>query len=125
MAFGSKGIDLLRIKIDFQGRKKLGGIGNVALPFHYLPQPGEPLLVLRRYRAIFVFPMRSDALFGYLVHLLGPDLHFKGGAFLRYHGGVQRLIKIWPRHSDEIFNATGHRPPQIVNDPQYGIAVLY
>ena len=69
--------------------------------------------------------MRRDALFRHLVHLLGADLHFKGRALFRDHRGVKRLVKIRPRHSDEIFNTTWHRPPQIVNDSQHGVAVLH
>jgi len=36
-----------------------------------------------RSRAVFVFPVRGDALLGHLVHFLGTDLDFKTGCRLR------------------------------------------
>src|SRR6266702_8683711 len=58
-AFRREGVNLLRIEIDLQSGKKLIGIGDIALPFHHLPHPCEPLLILRRYWTIRVLPVRG------------------------------------------------------------------
>ena len=123
-AFGREGVDLFGIEIDLQRGKKFVGIADVALPLDHLPQPRQALLVLRRDRAVFVFPVRGDAFFRHLVHLFGADLDFKRRAVFRDHRSVQRLIKIRPRHGNEILDAPRHRPPQVVNDAEHRIAIL-
>src|SRR5207253_6385584 len=52
LAFRREGVNLFWIQIYFQRGEKLIGIGNIALPFHHLPQPSQPLLILPRYRTI-------------------------------------------------------------------------
>ncbi len=121
----SKGINLFRIKIDLQCRKKFVGIGNVPLPLHHLTKPCQPLLVLRRHGAVFVLPVRRNAFFAHLVHFFRANLDLESLARFRDHRGVQRLVQIRPRHGNEIFNAPRHRTPQIVNDAQHGVAILY
>ena len=123
-ALGREGVNLFRIKIDFQRRKKFVGIADIALPLDHLPQPGQPLLVLRRDRAVFVFPMGGDAFLRHLVHLFGANLNFKRRAIFGDHRSVQRLVEVRPRHGDEILDASGHRPPQVVNDAEHGVAIL-
>ena len=123
-AFGREGVDLFGIEIDFQRGKKFVGIADVALPLDYLPQPGQALLVLRRDRAVLVFPVGGDAFLRHLVHFFGADLDFKRRAVFRDHRSVQRLVKVGPRHGDEILDASRNRPPQVVNDAEHGVAVL-
>src|SRR5580658_8230854 len=123
-SFWCEGVDLFRIKIDLQCGEKFVGIADVALPLDYLPQPGEALFVLRRDWAVFVFPVGGNAFFRHLVHFLGANLDFKWRAVFRDHRSVQRLIEIRPRHGDEILDASRHRPPQVVNDTEHGVAIL-
>ena len=69
--------------------------------------------------------MRRDAFLGHLVHFFGADLHLEGRAVFGNHGRVQRLIKIRPRHRNEVLDASRHRPPYIVNDAQHRVAILH
>ncbi len=123
-AFRREGVDLFGIKIDLQRGKKFVGIADVALPLDHLPQPSQPLLVLRRDGAVFIFPVGGDAFFRHLVHFFGADLDFKRRAVFRDHRSVQRLVKVGPRHGDEILDAPRHRPPQVVNDAEHGVTIL-
>ena len=123
-AFRREGVNLFGIKIDFQRRKKFIGIADIALPLNHLPQPGKPLLVLRRDRAVFIFPVRCDAFLGHLVHLFGANLDFERRSVFCDDRGVQRLIEVGPRHGDEILDAPRHRTPDVVNDAQHCVAVL-
>src|SRR5579862_1655346 len=88
LAFGGKGVNLFRIEIDFQRGEKFVGIGNIALPLDDLPQPGEPLLVFGRDRAVLIFPMSRDPFFAHLVHFFRADLDLKSLARLGDHGSV-------------------------------------
>ena len=91
--FRSEGIDLFRVEVDLERGKKFIWIGNIALPLHHLPQPGETLFVFGvDRRAVFVLPVGSDAVLGHLVHLFCANLHFKLHAAFRHDRGVQRLI---------------------------------
>ena len=61
---------------------------------------------------------------GHFVHLFCADLNFKRCPIFRDDGGVQGLVKIRPRHGNEIFNPARHGAPKIVNDAEDGIAIL-
>ena len=122
-ALRGEGVDLFRIEIDLQRRQKLVGVLDVALPLDHLPQPRQPLLIARRDRTVFVFPVRGNAFLGHLVHLFGADLHFEGVPFFGDDGGVQRLVEVVARNGDEILDASRHRPPLVVNDAQHRVAI--
>ena len=124
-ALGSKGVNLFRIKVDLERGKKLAGIGNFLLPLHHLPQPGKALFVLGRNGTVFVLPVGGNAFFRHFMHLLGADLDFAGDAVFRDHGGVQRLVKIGPRHGDEVLDAARHRAPQVMDGAQRRIAIVH
>ena len=124
LALGREGVNLFGIEIDLQGGEEFVGIADIALPLDHLPQPCEALLVLRRDRAVFVFPVGGDAFFRHLVHFFGANLDFERRAVFGDHRGVQRLVEVRPRHGDEILDAPGHRPPQIVDDAENGVAIL-
>ena len=68
--------------------------------------------------------MRGNAFFRDFVHVFAANLNLKWRAFFCNHRRMQRLIKIRPRHGDEILNPPRHRPPQIVNDAQHRVAIL-
>ena len=124
LALGREGVDLFGVEIDLQGGEKLGGIGDIALPLDHLAQPGQALLVFGGDGAVLVFPVRRDAFLRHLVHLLGANLHFEGVAVLGDDGGVERLVKVGPRHGDEVLDAAGDGTPEVVNDAEGGITVL-
>ena len=69
--------------------------------------------------------MRRDAFFAHLVHLFGADLDLEGVARFGDHRGMQRLIKIRPRHRDEVLDPARDRTPQVVNNAEHGVAVLH
>src|ERR1700686_4077305 len=123
-AFGREGVDLFGIEIDLERGKKFVGIADIALPLDHLPQPCEALLVLCRDGAVFVFPVGSDAFFRHLVHFFGADLDFKRSAVFCDHRGVQRLIKVWSGHGDEILDTPRNRPPEVMDDAENGVAIL-
>ena len=70
----------------------------------------------------FVFPVRSDSLFGDAVHLFGADLHFELVAAFAHHRGVERLVAVGARNGDEVLDAAGHRTPQRMNQPEDRVA---
>ena len=123
-ALRREGVNLFGIEIDFQRGQKFVGIADIALPLDHLPQPCQALLVLRRDRAVFIFPVGGDSFLGHLVHLFGANLDFERRSIFRDDRSVQRLIKIGPRHGDEIFNAPRHRPPDVVNDAEHRVTIL-
>jgi len=104
-------------------RNSLGSLTS-RLPFDDLPQPREALLVLRGDRPVLVFPVGGNAFFRHLVHLLGADLDLKRRAVFGDHRGMQRLVKVGPRHGDEILDAPRNRPPEVMDDAKHGVAVL-
>ena len=95
------------------------------LPLDHLAQPGQPLLVARRDRAVLIFPVGGDPFLGHLVHFLGADLHFESVAFFGDDGGMQRLVEVVARDGDEVFDPSRHRPPLVVDDAQHGVAVRF
>ena len=119
----SEGVNLFRVEIDFQRGEELVRALHVPLPLHHLTQPCQPLLIARRHWAVFVLPVRRNAFLGHLVHFFGADLHLEGMALLGDDGGVQRLVEGVAWNSDEILDASRHRPPLVVNDAQHGIAI--
>ena len=92
-ALRGEGVHLLGIQINFQRRNKLVRIRDFALPLDKLAQPGKSLLVFGIDRAaVFVLPVRGDALFRELMHLLGAYLHFELHARIGDHRRMQRLV---------------------------------
>ena len=101
-----EGVDLFGVQVHLERGHELAGVLHVALPFHQVAQPGDPLVVGRRtLAALLVFPVRRDPLFGDAVHLLGADLHFERLPVRAHHGGMQGLVEVGPRNGDEIFDA--------------------
>ena len=58
------------------------------------------------------------------MHLFGADLDFAVLAVGTHDRGVQRLVEIGARDGDEIFDASGHGTPLIVDDAERAVAVL-
>ena len=126
LALGRERVYFLGIKVNAQRGKKIAGIAHLLLPLHQLAQPGEPLLVLLgEPAAVFVLPVRGDALLGGAVHLFGADLHFERLPVRPDHRSVQRLVEVRARDGDEVFDAPRHRPPGVVDDAQRRIGILH
>ena len=124
LAFGRESVNLFRIEIDLKGGKKFGRIRHIALPFNYLSQPRQPLFVLGGDWAVLILPVRRDAFFRHAVHFFGADLHFERRTLLGDHRGMQRLVKIWTRHGDEVFDSPGNGTPHVVHNSQHRVAIL-
>jgi hypothetical protein len=67
--------------------------------------------------------VRGDPLLGDAVHLARADLHLEGMALVADDRGVERAIAVGPGHGDEVLDAPGHRPPEVVQDAEDGVAV--
>ena len=72
-----------------------------------------------------VLPVGGDALFGDAVHLFGANLHLELMAAGAHDRGVQRLVAVGAGAGDEVFDATGHRTPEGVNEAEDGVAGGY
>ena len=93
-------------------------VRQIGLPTDELAHPGNlciivALLVFTAFvkAALFIAPMRRDAVFGKLVHLLGADLHLHRSPVVTHHNGVQRLITIRFRARDVIVEFFRNRLP--------------
>src|SRR6185437_5147883 len=86
----------------------------------------DALIVIGRAApALFVFPMRCDALFGDAVHLIGADLDFEMTALGSHNRSVQRLVEVGPRDGDKILDPAGDGMPLIVNNTERRVTILY
>jgi hypothetical protein len=125
LAFGREGVDLFRVQIKLEARDELARVG-LLLPLDEVAQPLERLVFARVLElALFVLPVRGDALFGDAVHLLGADLHLERLPLVADDRGVQRLIQVLARRGDEVFDAARHGVPVLVNDAERGVAVAH
>ncbi len=124
LPLGREGVDLVGIEVHLQAGEELVGVGHLLLPLDQLPNPVQPLLVAGRDHgsAGLVLPVGGDAFLGDAVHLLGADLHLELVAAGAHHRGVQRLVAVGAGNGDEVLDASRHRPPQGVNQPEDGVA---
>src|SRR5204862_6927896 len=68
---------------------------------------------------------RRDSFLRHAVHLFGANLDFEAGTVVGDHRRVQRLIEIWTRHGNEVFDSTWHWTPDIVHDAEHAVTVLH
>src|SRR5579883_1482875 len=121
-----KGINFLAVQVHLDRRQEVARILHVALPLHQLAKPGDALILeSRTFAAFFVFPVRGDALFRDAVHLFCSNLNLEGHAARSNNRCMQRLVKIGPRHRDEILDAARHRMPFVVNHTECRVAVFH
>src|SRR5256886_11358250 len=124
-AFRSECVDFRGRKVDFKGIEEFARLLQFLRPFNQLAHPDDALIVIAAGGfAILVFPMSGDAFFGNAVHFLGANLNFEWLAAM-YDGGMQRLIKIWPRHGDVILETARNWAPNVMNDPKRGVATAF
>ena len=118
-------VHLFGVQLDFQVLNEFLRIADLLLVLEQLPHPLEvPLVALIADASFLVLPVRGDALLGHPVHLDRPDLHFEGRPAFADDRRVQRLIPVGPRHRDEVFDASRHRRPRLVDDAERPVAVL-
>ncbi len=101
------------------------GIAHIALPFEELAEPGQPDLknILALVCGSFlVTPVGGDPVFSRPMHLLGPDLDFKGNTPVAYNRGVEGLIAIALGHGDVVAKTPGNGLIKLVDQAQDGIA---
>ena len=111
--FGRKRVDFHRREIHLQRGKKFARLLHFLRPLDELPHPRNALIVLRA-PSNFVLPVRRHAFFRHSMHVLRADLHFKGLPAVQERR-VERLVQIWARNRDVIFEASGHWPPDVMD----------
>src|SRR6185503_4923583 len=73
------------------------------------------------FAALFIAPVRGNAILSVLMHLWCADLHLQGTLVIIDHSCMQGLIKVIFWRCDVIIKLTGDRPPMCVDDPQGGV----
>ena len=90
--------------------------------FDQVANPAD--LRVRTHSILLVRPMRGQAIFGLLVHLVGADLHFDAGIVGVHHGGVQRSIAVALGRRDIVLEPARHHRPAAVDHAQGAVAFL-
>ena len=88
------------------------------------PFPDPELGGVRARLADLVHPVRRDACFRDLVHLLGADLHLDGGSERTEERRVQGLVAVRLGDCDVVLEPLRHRFVQTVHGAQHAIAVV-
>src|SRR5580692_1071116 len=121
-AFGRERVDLDGREIHLESRKKFSRFLQLLRPLDELAHPGDALIVIAGGRfAALVFPVSGDAFLRNAVHFLRADLDLERLAAMEDRG-MERLIKVWPRHGDVILEAARDRPPNVMHHAQRGVA---
>src|SRR6185437_2940000 len=123
-SLGRKRIDLFGVEIHFERGQEFAGLFHLLHPLDELAHPDDAMIVgIRGRTAVFVLPVRGDALLGDAVHFLGANLNFERLAGVN-DGGVERLIEVGARHGDVVFEAARDRAPNLMHNAQSGVTVL-
>ena len=125
LAHGREDEDFLGDQAFLQGIHVVVGVAHIALPFKKLTEPGQANLkdilpFLRR--ALFIAPVGRDAVFCRPVHLLGPDLNFKGNPPVTDDGSVKRLIAVCLGHGDVVTESSGNGLVKLVHKTENSVA---
>ena len=124
IALGSEDEDLGGGQVVAQCIEELVGVLGLTLPLQELPQPSEVIgALLASHIALLVPPVRRDAELRRTMHVPGADLQLHGLAVGSDDRGVQRLVHVELRHRDEVLEASRHRTPARVDDPEHRVAV--
>ena len=128
VALGGEEEHFLGEEVGFQGIQEFAGVARVALPVQNLPHPVElGIQVVRRAAALFVAPVRRNAIFRDAVHLPGTNLHLERKRHLAPADDrcVQGLIHVRLRDGNVVLEAPRHLVPQRVDNAQHGIAIRH
>src|SRR5271163_421184 len=125
-SLGREGVNLFGIQVHAQSGEEFAGLLHLLHPLDQVTHPDDALIVGRRPALVpaLVFPVGGDTLFGDAVHLLGAYLDLEGLPGMN-HRGVQRLVEVRARHCDIVLEASGDRPPDLVDDAERGVAILH
>ena len=124
----SKDEYLIVKEVHLQGLKEFSRIISLFLPFKRLSEPGQLLFIVicigLSGLSFFVFPVSCNTVFSNAVHLISPDLYFKGIALIIDNSCVKGLIQIGLWHCNIVFESSRDRYPPGVDCPQNCIAVF-
>ena len=133
LALGGEDVDLLVVQLDLERMQKLlrildlvarGPIETALEGVDLVIQAlGAGVLASARTARAFVEPMRGDAIFGLLVHLVRANLNLERTGRGTDDRGVQALVVVGLGHVDVILEAPGHGRPQGVRGAERGIAI--
>ena len=133
LALGGEDEDLLVVEVDLERVEKLLGIVNLVVgrPVEaalegvdlVVEALGARCLDRTRTTRALIEPVRGDAVFGLLVHLVRADLNLKRARRGTDDRGVKALVVIRLGHVDIVFKAPRHGRPQRVDGAEGGIAV--
>src|SRR6202012_5558167 len=115
-ALGGEAEDLILEHVELGMLEEFLGIRGVLHDVEHFAQPAI-LLPVRRTPALLVAPMRGDAEFGDLMHLVGANLDFDAMALRTKHSGMQRAVTVWLWSRDVILEAVGNHRIAAMNDP--------
>ena len=73
--------------------------------------------------ALFVLPVRGDAVFGDLVHLFGANLDLERDAVRTDDGGVERLVHVRLGRADIVLETAQNGTVKVVDDAEHVVAV--
>ena len=102
----------------------LGDLQQRARRFARIEAGGRGLLFVEAVGFVLVAPVRGDAVFGDLIHLLGADLDFHAHIARPDHRGVDRAIAVGLRVGDVVFHLIGHAAPRLVDEAERAIAIV-
>ncbi len=118
-------VHFLGIQVHLERGHELRRLLHFLDPFDQLPHPQDALIVgVGDVLAVFIAPVRGDALFGDTVHFLGADLNFKRLPRINYRR-VQRLVEVWPGHGNVILEAAWNGPPHLMDYAERRVAIAY
>ena len=126
ITLGREDVDLVGEQIDLDALQELGRVLEVALEIGQLAQPAELLGVLRVHAArdaLLVLPVRGDAVLGYAVHLVRPDLNLDALPSGANHRRMQRLVHVGLGQRDVVLEAPGNRRPTRMHGAQGRVAI--
>ena len=116
--------DLVGKHIDLERVDEFFRVG-VLLVFEKAAHPFVVVLTGIAGDALLILPVRGNAVFGDLVHLLGADLHLEGDTVRADDRGVERLVHVRLGCADIVLEAAEDRAVQVVNDAEHVVAVRH
>ena len=114
--------DLVGEHVDLERVDEFLGVG-VLLIFKQTAHPFVVVLACVAGDALFVLPVRGDAVFGDLVHLFGANLDLERDAVRTDDGGVERLVHVRLGRADIVLETAQNGTVKVVDDAEHVVAV--
>ena len=125
LALRREGVESVGEEVDLDVLDELAAVLTCALNFHQALEPGGGAgLDVARVKVVLEHPLREDAVFGDLMHLLGADLEFDGSTVGADHGRVQALVTVELRNGDEVLEAAVDGLVESVQGAERKVAVV-